>query len=77
MFLLITSAVVAQRPVMEEAEEFEVASVKPLGAVPANLPLGKDLASVSPSAMGLPIMKGGPGTATPGRFTTSTSPLWI
>jgi uncharacterized protein (TIGR03435 family) len=42
--------------------------VKLLGPVPVNLPLGKDPSSMSPSAMGVPIMKGGPGTSTPGRI---------
>lgn len=34
----------------------------------ATLPVGGDVGAMSPAAMGLPVMKGGPGTSTPGRI---------
>jgi len=42
--------------------------VKRVASSAPSLPIGGDVAAISPAAMGLPIMKGGPGTSTPGRI---------
>jgi uncharacterized protein (TIGR03435 family) len=68
MLLLVSASGLAQ-PRAAGAPEFEAWSVRLVASGAANLSLGAvDPSAVSPFALGLPTVKGGPGTSSPGRI---------
>jgi uncharacterized protein (TIGR03435 family) len=66
--LLALFAGFAQSPAAGNATEFEAATVKRVAPTAPSLPPGVDPTSVPPAALGLPTIRGGPGTSSPGRI---------